>query len=42
METDQHIKKKGKSMDSLVFFVLFIAVYFGLQFFVLPKLGVPT
>jgi len=42
MESDQNIEKKGKSMDSLVFFVLFIVVYFGLQFFVLPKLGVPT
>ncbi len=42
MESDQNIEKKGKSMDSLIFFVLFIVAYFGLQFFVLPKLGVPT
>ena len=42
MDSEQQEAKKGKSMNSLVFFVLFIAVYFGLQFFVLPKLGVPT
>lgn len=29
-------------MNELAFFVLFIVVYFGLQFYVLPKLGVPT
>ena len=29
-------------MDSFWFFILFIIAYFGLQYFVLPKLGVPT
>lgn len=29
-------------MNSMFLFLIFIAAYFALQYFVLPKLGVPT
>jgi hypothetical protein len=29
-------------MEGFWFFVLFIVVYFALQLYILPKLGVPT
>lgn len=29
-------------MESFLTFALILAAYFGLQYFVLPKLGVPT
>jgi hypothetical protein len=29
-------------MSGFLFFLIFMALYFALQFFILPKLGVPT
>lgn len=31
-----------KTMQEILTLILVLAVYFGLQYFVLPKLGVPT
>ena len=35
-------KKRSSIMESFLTFGVILVVYFGLQFYILPKLGVPT
>lgn len=35
-------RQYNQVMDSLLTFALFLVVWFGLQYWLLPKMGVPT
>ena len=41
-ETKMTKSKRRSFMESFLTFALILAAYFGLQFYILPKLGVPT
>ena len=42
MEQEDASRPKRWNMDGTILVLLIIAVYFALQLFILPKLGVPT